>query len=433
MRGNELLDKMELMDPAYVEAADVAPKRKKNNWGKWVAMAACLCLITAGVFAAPRFRGEPEPAPGSTVDRTGEQALCPPLPTVTDANLEESRDRGTIIFNEATAAADVARIYIPGYFTEELSGDELTALKPDRIAPGMEFSGLAGFDGEGALLDIRLQVNAPFLDGPVAVYLSYGEPPRCYALSGEPAVSTVNHVEFTVYQWSPGGGECWLEAYGELNGYSVQIAYETAGESLDQAKEAFAVILDCFSCYEAGKPELSAISADSIPPFIDRQLTPAEAQADVNFGAYMPRNLPGGFGEESIHRYKDQNNDYLSGLWTNGYDEIRWKIYSLNEEAQARITGIADIKNYDLSLYPIPRASSVPDELRNIVDNPIFLAEELTLDAVMARAYRLEDAGDGGGWRMEFSVKYGDTVVEVRTKGVEPEWVYQQLLSFREN
>lgn len=30
MRGNELLDKMELVDPAYVEAADTKSKKKKN-------------------------------------------------------------------------------------------------------------------------------------------------------------------------------------------------------------------------------------------------------------------------------------------------------------------------------------------------------------------------------------------------------------------
>lgn len=29
MRGNEFLDKMELIDPAYVEAADATPKKKK--------------------------------------------------------------------------------------------------------------------------------------------------------------------------------------------------------------------------------------------------------------------------------------------------------------------------------------------------------------------------------------------------------------------
>ena len=41
MRGNEFLDKMELIDPAYVEAADATPKKKKSVWVKWGAVAAC--------------------------------------------------------------------------------------------------------------------------------------------------------------------------------------------------------------------------------------------------------------------------------------------------------------------------------------------------------------------------------------------------------
>lgn len=32
MRGNELLDKMELIDPAYIEAADAAPNKRKSVW-----------------------------------------------------------------------------------------------------------------------------------------------------------------------------------------------------------------------------------------------------------------------------------------------------------------------------------------------------------------------------------------------------------------
>ena len=34
MNGNEFLDKMALVDPAYVEAADGMPN-KKNIWAKW--------------------------------------------------------------------------------------------------------------------------------------------------------------------------------------------------------------------------------------------------------------------------------------------------------------------------------------------------------------------------------------------------------------
>ena len=32
MRGNDFLDKMELIDPAFIEAADNKPQKKKISW-----------------------------------------------------------------------------------------------------------------------------------------------------------------------------------------------------------------------------------------------------------------------------------------------------------------------------------------------------------------------------------------------------------------
>ena len=54
MRGNELLDKMELVDPAYVEAADAVRKGRNLRRIRWVVIAACLCLLigTTTVLAA---------------------------------------------------------------------------------------------------------------------------------------------------------------------------------------------------------------------------------------------------------------------------------------------------------------------------------------------------------------------------------------------
>ena len=49
MRGNELLDKMELANPVYVEAADRKPIRKRRGWIPWAAAAACLCLLLAAI------------------------------------------------------------------------------------------------------------------------------------------------------------------------------------------------------------------------------------------------------------------------------------------------------------------------------------------------------------------------------------------------
>lgn len=53
MRGNEFLNKMDLIDPAYIEAADAAPKKRKIWTGWRAAMAACICLVLlAGTAAA---------------------------------------------------------------------------------------------------------------------------------------------------------------------------------------------------------------------------------------------------------------------------------------------------------------------------------------------------------------------------------------------
>lgn len=59
MRGSEFLNKMELIDPAYVEAADAAPERKKMLWTSWrAALAACICLVLlAGTAAAVSGHG----------------------------------------------------------------------------------------------------------------------------------------------------------------------------------------------------------------------------------------------------------------------------------------------------------------------------------------------------------------------------------------
>ena len=41
MRGNDFLDKMELVDPAYVEAADAKPQKRRNIWIPAGAVACC--------------------------------------------------------------------------------------------------------------------------------------------------------------------------------------------------------------------------------------------------------------------------------------------------------------------------------------------------------------------------------------------------------
>lgn len=151
-----------------------------------------------------------------------------------------------------------------------------------------------------------------------------------------------------------------------------------------------------------------------------------EAKMDETYGEYLPEYIPDGFWVESIKHYKDENNNYLSGLWSRGYDDIRWKISCADEYTESRRTSADDLVNYDLSLYPIPRAESVPDELREIVDNPVFLAEEVNLDVIYRRAYWSDD-GEDSGYRINFSVLVGDVVIEIRTEGIPPETLYDMI------
>jgi hypothetical protein len=89
---------------------------------------------------------------------------------------------------------------------------------------------------------------------------------------------------------------------------------------------------------------------------------------------------------------------------------------------------VADKENYDLALYPIPRAESVPKELREIVNDPIFIIDDLTLEAVKARSYEVRDTGDVSGPRMGFSVLYGEILVKLNVKGASPEEVFDMLM-----
>lgn len=62
MRGNELLDKMELVDPAYVEAAGADGKKSRKLWLKWGTAVACLStVILVGVIFRPQEQNERDP------------------------------------------------------------------------------------------------------------------------------------------------------------------------------------------------------------------------------------------------------------------------------------------------------------------------------------------------------------------------------------
>lgn len=449
MSEEKLLDAFGQIEEAFIEEADlninrktVLRKKSNRNWMKWATYAACAVLILGvgtplvkdmylGNVKKGVEKAEPENAAGApeTIQDNREQDTFGGVEDGLAEGKEEtgdSKNYWTAYFNEATEYLDSARVYIPGYFTEKLSEKEIDAIKPDMRYEWMQYTGQSGFDGNGTLVDVNLWVTTTIPDENIVITISKNGSGRCFVLDADAVKSVCNGVEYTVSQWN-NGEQVILAADAMINDHSYSFTLTTTDKKIDQAKEDFAQVLECFAHYAEGKPDFSAITAEVIPEWFDKKLTYQEALTEADYGAYMLPEMPKGFTTESIHRFKNQDFDYLSGLWTKGYNELSWAIYTISEADESRITEVDETENYDLTLYPIPRASSVPDELREIVDNPIFYAEDLTMEAVWSRAYKTEDSGDSSGWRMKFSVKYDETVVEIRSKGVDPEWIYRQL------
>ena len=111
MRGNEFLDKMELINPAYVEAADKKPK-KQPSWVRWGAVAACLCLVLGAITILSRIDETPKNLlPCKAVSET------PPC-RIGSASIQASFAKG-YTFESAFAEADaVARIKVEGWIAE---------------------------------------------------------------------------------------------------------------------------------------------------------------------------------------------------------------------------------------------------------------------------------------------------------------------------
>lgn len=95
MNGNDFLDKMEQIDPAYVEAADEVPKKKCAAWLKWGAVAACLCVVAGIVLAVVPQWGEPQPSEPIHMGKTAAPETEQRTDTPTEPKTETPTERET--------------------------------------------------------------------------------------------------------------------------------------------------------------------------------------------------------------------------------------------------------------------------------------------------------------------------------------------------
>lgn len=153
-----------------------------------------------------------------------------------------------------------------------------------------------------------------------------------------------------------------------------------------------------------------------------KTLSLEEARAVELLGDYIPEQVPDGYLFEEAGLSYEEGAEEKASLWVcwcKDMDDIFLSIRQVDaagtdtEDSWKRF--LVDVnmpETYDVHLYEIPYAETVPEEYREVFDHPIFMAEELTKELVQARMRTVEDAGDTDTPRGRFGVLFGNVIVE---------------------
>jgi len=243
----------------------------------------------------------------------------------------------------------------------------------------------------------------------------------------EPQTSDVQGVAVVagVFDFRGNDGVALYIASFTINGiaYNIKLHDNDRGESgLHRLTEIVNMII------RNDTADLHVLSDPVIPELRDERLTLGAARTDPDFGAYLPADLPPRYNFESAQRFINQETNSLFAFWdTGGMDSISWHISRPTAHDRELIVSISEHEKYDVSLYPIPWADSVPNEIREYFHSPVFLAQDLTKDAIRARtSWADADSGDTPGWRTsQFGVLYDNVLVEVSMRGLSPEQIWE--------
>ncbi len=407
----------------------VKPRRRHApRYVAWTACAAVITLCVWGISSNKAPSAVPSPVPSAPITRSA--TVAAPSPTATPAPSATPEAIDPLILNRAEAQLS-ALIRIPGHFWYALTDEQR-----DVVLPGFDFpiAATAHYSGEGELHHITAyEVDT---NGQAATFGEYHTRTEIVLAPGEiiddivynyqPEMSDVCGITILagVLDHDPDDGTAFYVASFKMDGiaYSVKLNDSEAG---DRGKTRLTEIAGAIVRH--GAPDLRILGDPVIPRLRDETLTLEEAYADPDFGAFIPREPPAGYTLESARRFLNQESDSLQVSWSLGYDYLTWSASVPTQYELDNIVGPEEREQYDLALYPIPHADTVPEELRQVVDNPVFRSEELTPEMIRARAYQLADKGDTPGWRMHFGVLYGDVIVQVSAKGLSPDRVYAML------
>jgi len=385
--------------------------------------------------APPNIIGDPRletiPAtPQPTLPHATENAseLIPTIPI--PALPPSTSDINVNIIQEQS---DSSRIFIDGHFWHTLTQDELQAVLPGL---GFQVHAVANYSGDGTLFNVS--AYEILQNGDTAMFEEFfmrttidispkGTPsgPLIYFDDGK-QTSYIRGVPVIIGRSNVLGAAenvAMYQATFELSGIYYQIRLHDnlrGGNGQNRLVDIVDTII------QNGAANLSILDSPVIPELRDERLTLQEAKQDPNFGGFLPTNAPLYLSFDYARRVMNQTFNGIFAFWykpiSMSFESIRWQVGEATSHDFANVVSINQREKFDLSLYTIPFAESVPPELSQFVMNPVFLAHELTLEAVQSRAL-----DSRGSIQMNFGVLFGNIVINVSATNIPPEEVWKML------
>lgn len=419
MNGKDLLKGLSYVDENLINEAEKM-KIKKSAIRFTIPIAASFAILITAASMWSNYQKNLPIHPDNNI---------PPI--ISDESFHANK-KYTLYFNNVDnqIASD---LYIEGHFWEGITSLQAEKLLPN-IAKKYQTEGTVNYsyvDGVTSIFNVDTSFKANGKD--VKITIAPNEVIKCYLIEGEPVLSEIEDVkvEAGIFMMNENSkGKRNYIYYADFKMDDVAYYVEYSGEKDD--KELFVnIIADIIL---GGKADLSVLDNPTIPELRDDKLTENEAYSETDFGVYLPE-VPNGYLFNGAIRFTNQVSDYLFASWSQGYDDIDITISKLKEQDKDRIVSVQDNELYDMSLYPIPWADSMPGDIMEIIENPIFKIEDLTIDILNMRAYIRDETNDPSrnSVNMRFTVLYDGILIEVSTEGVSSEYLFDELLKIPRN
>ncbi len=315
-----------------------------------------------------------------------------------------------------------------GSYQEELNQEQIAQLLPDRPLEDVAYSGWVRYLEDGSVYMAALLIERQ--EQTVSLYFNDDRRMYCCCISLEPSaeISVCGDLEYRIYHIDAGEMSQGMIAETKINGIPVRVTNQT--NNFEGEKPYFEEVLQWLSGYGPKKLDLSVLKPQV--EHIDESISVNAAMANPVFGKLMIDTPPLTFFTlESCRRYKDYYTDNICATWSWYEDRLEWRVSVFTEEDSLRVISVDKKKYYDLSYYSYPLYRTVPEEYVEIAVDPVFEADEVTLDVVRTREYHVPY--NDGSELIRFGVKFGDLLLHIDATNIDPEWIYEQIVQIRDN